>query len=573
MLELKHISKAFKNKKVLVDINLSFEDHGFVAITGESGSGKTTLINIMSGIEAADSGELLLNGESISFENERERMKSVLKQVAYMPQRQILLNDKTVYENLKEILNLYHIDDESQINLVLKQVRLNEKYKNRIVSTLSTGEAQRVCLAVSLLKKANILVLDEATENLDEANREYILSILKELSKEKLVVLITHDTYNARKYVDRMITISNREVYSDEEILNDIVPIQEVSTDEEVVGEKRKRISLSFTNLIIYTLIPLIFLFSIAMISIRISPTLYDMDDYPDGYYRIVQEERRHLTEDEFRMIYEEKNTYFIFNEDLVAPRGLAFTDYDFNYNTSKRITSYNEVIVSDTFLESSYKEFSEGYTIIETIHESRPLIILNYDLVLEHYLNNEPKSVEAVYKLYEEGFFLFTMVLSTDPKKTLALDLSIEQGIEYEKKFMIKQNALEFNFGITVCSIMLALCITLYIVFVYKRTSFYYRMVAFYKVCGQTNLEIRKKLKAKLYLGPLGFIVLICGIIHLLVYLVFNIVEYDIYIFRFDLTTYLVSLGISLCLLILLNEMKNYIILKTKLKKLIKAR
>ncbi|MDE7106187.1 MAG: hypothetical protein K2O22_03390, partial [Anaeroplasmataceae bacterium] len=99
------------------------------------------------------------------------------------------------------------------------------------------------------------------------------------------------------------------------------------------------------------------------------------------------------------------------------------------------------------------------------------------------------------------------------------------------------------------------------------------YNMVAFYRVCGQTNLEIRKRLIMKLYLGPIGFIAMVSGIVHLLVFLVFKTIEYDKYAFRFDAVTYLISLGLSLGILILLNEMKNFIALKSKLKKLIKSR
>ncbi|MCM1130783.1 MAG: ABC transporter ATP-binding protein [Roseburia sp.] len=570
MLELKHISKAFKTKKVLVDINLSFDNHGFVAISGESGSGKSTLINIMSGIEASDSGELIYNGENLSFEKENDRIRHVLKQVAYMPQRQVLLNDKTVYENLKEILNIYNINEEEQIEIVLKQVHLNEKYKNRVVSTLSTGEAQRVCLAVSLLKKNDILILDEATENLDPVNREFIMSILKEISEKKLVILVTHDTFLAEKYVDRIITISNREIYDDKLLLNEFVPIEEILEEKEIVNKKRKRISLSFTNIIIYMLIPLIMIFFNASLSILISPNLYDIQNYPAGYFKINQDEKFEFTENEFRKIYEEEHTYFIFNSNLIE-KIIGFIDYDFNYKTSKKITSYNEVIVSNTFLEHN-GHFGEEYKILEIITNEKPVIILNYDLVLDYYVNDS-KNVEALYEFYQEGGFSSDTILSTNHKKTLALNLPIKNCLEEIKTFMRAEYAMELNFGITICSIMISLSIALYIVFVNKQSSYYYNLVAFYKVCGQTNLEIRDKLKGKLYFAPIVLIVLITGLIHLFAWVFFRNFHYNRYVFRFDTTTYLVSFGISLFLLILLNELKNYVIFKSKLKKLIKTR
>ncbi|MCM1130786.1 MAG: ABC transporter ATP-binding protein [Roseburia sp.] len=582
MLELKHIYKKFKNKKVLEDINLIFESKGFIAITGESGSGKTTLINIIAGIESADSGEYIFDGKNMIFEKESERIKSILKYVSYMPQSQILLYNKTVYENLKEILNLYNLTDESQIDFILNQVHLNETYKNRIVSTLSTGEAQRVCIAMSLLKRANLLILDEATENLDIVNRELILNILKEISKTRLVILVTHDTSLAEKYVDRLITISNRKIYSDVVLDNSRIPfIKESNEEEQIKGRRKKRLNLPLKNILFYLLIPLIFIFLIAQISIWIKPNISSESNCPLSHFKkdpikkdgAIYAEDTFFTQEELKKIYEEENTYFLFNDVCLFGQFLkGFIDYDFNYKISKTIASFDEFIVSDTFLELN-PTFMEKYSVIETIKTEKPVLIINYELTWKHFFPNESMSFELVCKAFQEDLFSKTTIITKDEKKTLSLDLPIVNEYEEAISNYYKSVTLELSFGTTICALMILLSLSLFIVLAIKQAPYYYKIVAFYRVCGKTNLEIRGKLKMDFYIFPLIFIILCSGIVSISVFLIFKKIGYNHELFRFDATTYWVSFTCSLVLLIVLNELMNFLIFKSKLKKLIKTR
>ncbi|MCM1557545.1 MAG: ABC transporter ATP-binding protein [Anaeroplasma bactoclasticum] len=572
MLELRNVSKSFKNKKILNDINLIFADYGLIGITGESGSGKTTLINIISGIESPDSGYVVVDGKNV-VSYETDRLHSLLKSVAYMSQRQILLNEKTVYENLKEILDLYHVEDENQINIVLKKVRLDEKYKNRMVSTLSTGEAQRVCIAISLLKQSRIMVLDEATENLDKKNREFIWNILKEISKEKLVILVTHDIDSVQKFADRWIELSNREIYSDISLDNFTYEVQEEPIAEEVCVKKRKRFSFSIMSYVFYFLVPLIIIFFIAILSILIKPKVYEDFNYPIEYYVISAEDKYEFNKEEFEKIYLDENSYFIFNEISIFSSSIrGAIDYDFNYHLSKKIEKYNEYIISDTFL-SLNPDFKEKYNVIETIHLQKPVVILNYDLVLENYLPNQSKNIDQVYQLYKEGMFLKGKVYSINALKTLSLDVPFENNYQQMEQMMRNSYSTKIKFGISICTIMLVLILSMYVVLSKKNAYIYYNTIGFYRICGQTNLEIRKKMKTTLYSIPIISILLICIILHLMMYLIISNIEYDTFLFRFSSSTYLLSLGISICFLIILNELKNCIIFNIKLKKLIKLR
>ncbi len=581
MLELIHIKKAFKNKRVLNDINLTFESKGFVALTGESGSGKTTLINIISGVENADSGDLIYDGKKMIFEKESERIKAILKYVSYMSQSQILLYNKTVYENLKEILNLYNIEDENEINVLLNRVHLNETYKNRIVSTLSTGEAQRICIAISLLKKSNILILDEATENLDPTNRELILSILKEISQEKLVILVTHDIVLVKKYIDRLITISNGDIYSDETYTNELVILGKEVEDEHVKGKRKKRLNFPFKNILFYFLIPLIMMFFVAQLSIWIKPNIPSEYNYPNSYYqKIVCDESGNIyaenfifTKNELKVIFDDEDTYLIFNQfNLFDDFIKGAIDYDFNYKHSKELSIFGEYIVSKTFLELN-PTFKEKYTVIEIIEIEKPVVLINYEIIWNHFFPNVSINFDSFYQAFQESFYVKTQLTTKNAKKTISLGLPIENCYQKTISNYYKDNSLSLYFGTIICSIMIYLSAFLYIVLANKQVPYYYKTIAFYRVCGQTNLEIRKKLKMEFYVYPLILIVICSIIAPLAVLLIVNKTGYNRNIFRFDLTNYWITFVISFGLLIALNELMNFIILKTKLKKMIKSR
>lgn len=159
MILAKDIRKEFAGQDVLRGINLSVDENDFVVILGASGSGKSTLLNILSGLEKSDSGEVLYNGENISNYTETQLTEFRRKNIGFVFQQYYLLNNLTVFQNVRVGANLANNSDCSEI---LKELGLEDKVE-KYPNELSGGEQQRVSIARALAKKPKVLFLDEPT--------------------------------------------------------------------------------------------------------------------------------------------------------------------------------------------------------------------------------------------------------------------------------------------------------------------------------------------------------------------------------------------------------------------------
>lgn len=222
MVELVNVSKTYEvNNKALNNISISLPNKGLIAITGKSGSGKSTLLNIIGAIDSFD-GTLKfqdMNLESFS-KTQLEYYRSSV--VSFVFQEFYLIDHLTVTENLEIILQLQNNNqnNDKRIKESLKKVDL-EGFEHRKINTLSGGEKQRVSLARAILSESKFILSDEPTGNLDEENSDTVLSILKTISDEKLVVIVSHDVESVKKHCNRLITLRDGSIYSDE-YLNDI---------------------------------------------------------------------------------------------------------------------------------------------------------------------------------------------------------------------------------------------------------------------------------------------------------------------------------------------------------------
>lgn len=198
MLELKNITKKF-DRVIFDNLSIRFPNKGFVLIIGESGCGKSTLFNIILGIESVDEGEIIYNDTILKKENFKEFRKN---EIGAIFQDYGLIEYYTIKQNLLlSIMNIKNkITDNDLIN-ILKKVGINKKL-NTICKNLSGGEKQRVAIARSLLIDKNIIICDEPSGSLDNENGEKILSFLKEESKERLVICISHNLSYIKKYAD-----------------------------------------------------------------------------------------------------------------------------------------------------------------------------------------------------------------------------------------------------------------------------------------------------------------------------------------------------------------------------------
>lgn len=221
MISLQNISKTYtttaKTKtQALKNISLDIADRGMVFILGKSGSGKSTLLNLLGGLDAPTEGEILIDGVSMKQFSQRDYDTYRNNYVGFIFQEFNLLADFNVRDNVALALTLSKSDNiDEKVAHALKQVELSDDYLNRRVDEMSGGEKQRIAIARAIIKDSKIILADEPTGNLDSATGESIWQILKNLSRERLVVVVSHDRESAEKYSDRIIEIADGLIKSD----------------------------------------------------------------------------------------------------------------------------------------------------------------------------------------------------------------------------------------------------------------------------------------------------------------------------------------------------------------------
>lgn len=239
MIQIKGLHKYYnKGKKseqhVLNDVSLELANTGLVCILGESGSGKTTLLNIVGGLDTFSEGTVSI--EDTEFKKyDPKRMEPIRNdRFDYIFQNYYLLQDYSVAYNVRLALNRFDITEEEKeerVDYVLNMLGM-AKYKKKLVSMLSGGQQQRVSIARALVKSPDIILADEPTGNLDEENTLRTMSILKSISKECLVILVTHEKRIAKFFADRIIEICDGRIVRDED--NTSVSSYERSDDSNI---------------------------------------------------------------------------------------------------------------------------------------------------------------------------------------------------------------------------------------------------------------------------------------------------------------------------------------------------
>lgn len=219
MIQLLNISKSYKKKsnlqQVLNNISLSFNENGFVSILGPSGCGKTTLLNIIGLLDTIDEGTFLIDGKDTTTLSKREKDAYRNSKVGFVFQNFNLINHLTVYDNVVLALKLANVKQRKEkVYSALEKVGLQGK-ENKKPTELSGGELQRVAIARALVNNPEIILADEPTGSLDSKTSIEVVNLLKEISKNKLVIMVTHNEEIAEKYSDRIIKLSDGKVISD----------------------------------------------------------------------------------------------------------------------------------------------------------------------------------------------------------------------------------------------------------------------------------------------------------------------------------------------------------------------
>ncbi len=223
MIKIENLNKYFnrfrKNQiHVINNTSLSLGDTGLVALLGPSGSGKTTLLNAIGGLDNVESGNIYINGKKITTKLAYQRDKIRNLNIGYIFQDYKLVENLSVYDNVALVLKMIGIKDKDEIkkrvDYVLEKVGMY-RYRNRLANMLSGGERQRVGIARAIVKNPNIIIADEPTGNLDSKNSIEVMNIIKAISQNRLVILVTHEVNLAQFYASRIIEISDGVIVKD----------------------------------------------------------------------------------------------------------------------------------------------------------------------------------------------------------------------------------------------------------------------------------------------------------------------------------------------------------------------
>lgn len=225
MIKINNVNKYFNRHKknqihVINNTTLTLEAPGLIALLGPSGCGKTTLLNTIGGLDKISSGSIIVNDERITKRRVGKIDEIRSLNIGYIFQDYHLINEMSVFDNVAMPLRMNGLKDKKEIirrvNYVLERVGMY-RYRNRPAEMLSGGERQRVGIARAIVKNPKIIIADEPTGNLDSRNTIEVMNIIKAISKDRLVILVTHEKELAEFYASRIITLSDGIITSDKE--------------------------------------------------------------------------------------------------------------------------------------------------------------------------------------------------------------------------------------------------------------------------------------------------------------------------------------------------------------------
>lgn len=249
MLELKRITKIYETgsfkQTALNDITINFRKSEFVSILGPSGSGKTTLLNIIGGLDKYTSGDLIINELSTKKFNDSDWDTFRNHRVGFVFQSYNLISHQTILSNVELALTLSGVpktERTKRAKKALEQVGLKD-HVDKLPNQLSGGQMQRVAIARALVNDPEILLADEPTGALDTETSKEIMKLLKDVSKKKLVIMVTHNQELAEKYSTRIISIKDGKIINDTNAYDGKINTKQ---DKETIKTKNKKTSMSF---------------------------------------------------------------------------------------------------------------------------------------------------------------------------------------------------------------------------------------------------------------------------------------------------------------------------------------
>ena len=434
MIKLQNIEKEYlikngKTTKAIQDISLEIGNKGLVFILGKSGSGKTTLLNLIGGLDIYNKGSIYINGINTKTLTEHELDLYRREQVGFIFQEHNLLSTYTIGKNLSLALELQGVEaKESDVNLVLGKMDL-VGFQDRYPDEMSTGQKQRVAIARAIIKKPNLIIADEPTGSLDSETGKVNLDLLKHLSKDKLVLVVTHDANSAYEYGDRVIEISDGSIVKDT-----ICKKENISNSEDLnsklnksydtfTQDKRNRlkyldvVTLSMKNLFMkkYRLIFTLLLCTVAFTLFGVADTIanYDADNallqslnVVDRRYVTLKKEMKYFDENSGEG-YVESPSFTI--DEMVTLRNTYiqnnFYEVFFNYNSHFGTEVNNEKLYE---YESSYGrvfnlEISGATELNQEFLDDTGTVIIAGRLPLANIEDNEIVITEYLFETFKK--------------------------------------------------------------------------------------------------------------------------------------------------------------------------
>ena len=413
MLELKNVSKSYKNIKVLNNVNIKFREKEFVSILGPSGSGKTTLLNIIGGLDKYDDGNLIIDGVlTRNFkENDWDNYRS--KRIGFIFQNYNLINHLTVFENVELALLVNGKKNKSKIIDILKKVGLEDEM-NKLPNELSGGQMQRVAIARSIINENDIILADEPTGALDSKTSVEIMEILKEISRNKLVIMVTHNVELANIYSDRIIEINDGKIIKDTKEYNEC-------SKESVKESKKMSMSfltslyLSFRNLL--TKKGRTFLVSFAgSIGIFGISLILSLSNGLNNYIKNTENE-------------------YLSNYPITIYKNNEILSFDLNLKEIKgspdKITAYNDIASNYINDSKKYNNLYDFKKYVDSGLLNKYTKFITYDYNLELQLYNNYEKVTSIYKALSDDEIKenYDLVYGSTPKNKNEIVLIVDKN------------------------------------------------------------------------------------------------------------------------------------------------
>ncbi len=451
LLRLQNIGKIYNSNDILTigvrNIDLNFDYNEFVTIEGKSGSGKSTLLNVIAANDTYEEGEMYFNEEATSHYSSSDWEKYRENNIAMIFQDFNIIENLTVLENVE--LALFRIDDlkkrkEIATDLINK-VGLSKQIHNK-GSHLSGGEKQRCVIARALAKDSPIILADEPTGNLDSKSSREVAKILKEVSKDKLVIVVTHNPEFFKEYATRRILISDGNLKEDRVILD--VEHKDINREEITTSKKLKFKNIFRLGLLNYKSRPkfscmmslalcciAISLFAVLQVvnSFLISPLTKTLDDVGISGKVIISNTDGYVDEDTLDEICSTtKASYFMYDRELsefnitIPKKNDMYKEYDITclYDPLHHKVNDKEGLL---VIPEAYK--SDSNNIIEVIHGAASFInkidvsnsledtdiklYLSYDNMQTN--GNKIKAINSTVKIGENKTNIYTFEKNND--------------------------------------------------------------------------------------------------------------------------------------------------------------